>query len=611
MQNIIEAEDDVKGMPDQALQRMAQQPDGRYPQFLVVSEIQRRSNMRKRFEAQQQPQGTVKDQIVQQGIASLAPPPPQMQQAMGVPQQMPQGAPMPPQMPPQGMYAGGVVNMNTGQQVPYVTYPQRQFGRGIPVPQLTDAGREATASLYGGITQQRPGELETLYRNELVGMPMEEYDALLAQGYTPTMTGGLSREGQPRDTVMFDPELAQRLTGSDKFRSEFFDTGMDSGLNEDYNRAILAEFAQNNPDKFSMISASDSPRAYLKMIEDLEGIEGEGSGPASGPADTSYLDDPMFDEFPPVDPEQDLKDMFNDPQFTAAAAAPKVQPQDAAQIAGSNAAKEDAAKADPLETAQAQVAAALGNKNQAVSAYQKMIERANTKATEYETQAALRANELRADAKKDMLANALIELGSGIAGGDLAGGLSRAGRTAADLKARIGTEARAEERSGREMAEAARQRAEGLTLEEMAKVKEEERYQESVNTAASQFAAQMADKVAARQFTADESEADRAARLEQITYQLEEGFKNDQALLETRIAQEKSQFSQKREDEQRETLISLVNQAIDSDTYQTILMNEFDNDAREAKEKEIRARLTSEFRKQLVGDKYKITKRSP
>ena len=69
MQNIIQAEDDVKGMPDQALQQMAQRPDGRYPQFLVVSEIQRRSNMRKRFESQQQPQGTVKDQIVQQGIA--------------------------------------------------------------------------------------------------------------------------------------------------------------------------------------------------------------------------------------------------------------------------------------------------------------------------------------------------------------------------------------------------------------------------------------------------------------------------------------------------------------------------------------------------------------
>ena len=610
MQNIIEAEDDVKGMPDQTLQRMAQQPDGRYPQFLVVSEIQRRSNMRKRFEAQQQPQGTVKDQIVQQGIASLAPPQPQMQQAMGVPQQMPQQAPMPPQMPSQGMYAGGVVNMNIGQQVPYIT-TERRFGMADRGPRLTDAGREATAALYSGLTQQRPGELETIYSGELVGMPMSEYEALLAQGYTPTATGGLSRQGPPRETAMFDPELAERATGLTGFEREYFDVGLDSGFGEEANRVLLAQFAQENPDKFAMLSAAESPRSYLKMIEDLESIDLEGSGPASGPADTSYLDDPMFDEFPPVDPERELMNLFEDPQFTAAAIAPKVQPQDAAQIAGSNAAQEDAAKADPLATAQAQISAALGNKNQAVSAYQKMIERAERKATDYETQAALRAEELRADAKKDMLANALIELGSGSAGGDLAGGLSRAGRTAADLKARIGAEARAEERSGREMAEAARQRAEGLTLEEMAKAKEEERYQESVDTAASQFAAQMADKVAARQFTADQNKEERDALLARTEYQLKEGFKNDQALLDTRIAQEKLQFSQKREDQQRETLISLVNQAIDSDTYQTILMNEIDDDAREAKEKEIRARLTSEFRKLLVGDKYKITKRSP
>tara|TARA_R110000851_G_scaffold105279_1_gene223444 strand:- start:2209 stop:4044 length:1836 start_codon:yes stop_codon:yes gene_type:complete len=607
MQNIIQAEDDVKGMPDQALQQMAQRPDGRYPQFLVVSEIQRRSNMRKRFESQQQPQGTVKDQIVQQGIASLAPPPPQMQQAMGVPQQMPQqmpqGAPMPPQMPPQGMYAGGVVNMNAGQQVPYVSYSQRQFGRGIPLPQLTDAGREATASLYGGITQQRPGELETLYRNELVGMPMEEYDALLAQGYTPTMTGGLSREGQPRDTVMFDPELAQRLTGSDKFRSEFFDTGMDSGINEDYNRAILAEFAQNNPDKFSMISASDSPRAYLKMIEDLEGIEGEGSGQASGPADTSYLDDPMFDEFPPVDSEQPPKN--DDVEAVSAVAAPIVQQKDAEQLVGSNALLEDAGKSnDPL----AKVAAALGKKNQAVSAYEAMIERANTRATQYETEAATRASELQADAKKDMLANALIELGSGIAGGDFAGGLSRAGRTAADLKARVGAEARAEQRSGREMAEAARQRAEGLTLEEMAKAKEEERYQESVNTAASQFAAQMADKVAARKFTAGQSEADRAAQLERIEYQLAEGFVNDQALLDKKLDAARVESEGRQQATNQQAMIELVEETLDNYTNRAMLEAIIDPDEREIKRDELRANLMSQFRPYFTSQsKYKVT----
>lgn len=591
MQNIIQAEDDVKGMPDQALQQMAQRPDGRYPQFLVVSEIQRRSNMRKRFESQQQPQGTVKDQIVQQGIASLAPPPPQMQQAMGVPQQMPQGAPMPPQMPPQGMYAGGVVNMNTGKQVPYVTYPQRR--RGPSGPQLTDAGREATASLYGGITQQRPGELETIYRNELVGMPTDEYDALLAQGYTPTMTGGLSREGQSRDTVMFDPELAQRLTGSDKFRSELFDTGMNSGINEDYNRAILAEFAQNNPDRFSMISASDSPRAYLKMIEGLEGIEGEGSGPASGPADTSYLDDPMFDEFPPVDPEQDLKDMFRDPEFTAAAAAPKVQPQDAAQIAGSNAAQEDAAKADPLATAQAQVAAALGNKNQAVSAYQAMIERANTRATQYETEAATRASELQADAKKDMLANALIELGSGIAGGDFAGGLSRAGRTAADLKARVGAEARAEQRSGREMAEAARQRAEGLTLEEMAKDKEEERYEQSIEIAAAEHASALAESERERQFRSTLSESEINARVEQQKRQ----FAQDTAMFDKKVDQAEKEGALTRDAAGQAKLAKLISDYISSRSIQERLTSENFNDeaGRLEAEKALASQLQSQY----------------
>ena len=128
--NILEIEDMIKGLPDQALQKEAQQPTGQVPQFLVVSEIQRRSDMRKRFQ-ERQPQGTVKDQIVQQGIAAMSPPNPEMQAAMmsmpqqqaamaGVPAPMPQAMPqaMPPgvpmQQPPMGMYDGGVVEMSNG-----------------------------------------------------------------------------------------------------------------------------------------------------------------------------------------------------------------------------------------------------------------------------------------------------------------------------------------------------------------------------------------------------------------------------------------------------------------------------------------------------------------
>jgi len=139
MQNLIQLEDDVKGLPDQALQQLAKAPNPQVPQFLVISEIQRRGDMRKRFEArqQQQPQGTVAQQIVSpqpQGIASMMP---QQGMPQGGPMPMPQGGPMPqppmgqpmPQAPmqqpmqqpmaPQGMATGGVIRMAEGRMATF------------------------------------------------------------------------------------------------------------------------------------------------------------------------------------------------------------------------------------------------------------------------------------------------------------------------------------------------------------------------------------------------------------------------------------------------------------------------------------------------------------
>ena len=139
MQNLIQLEDDVKGLPDQALQQLAKAPNPQVPQFLVISEIQRRGDMRKRFEArqQQQPQGTVAQQIVNpqpQGIASMMP---QQGMPQGGPMPMPQGGPMPqppmgqpmPQAPmqqpmpqpmaPQGMATGGVIRMAEGRMATF------------------------------------------------------------------------------------------------------------------------------------------------------------------------------------------------------------------------------------------------------------------------------------------------------------------------------------------------------------------------------------------------------------------------------------------------------------------------------------------------------------
>ena len=129
--DILEIEDVLKGLPDQALRQEAQQPSGQVPQYMVVSEIQRRSKMRKRFEAQQeQPSTTVAEQILTGGVASVAPPPPQMMGAMGMPQQAPapqqqppmQPQQMPPQQPPmpqQGAPMPPPVQMQEGGQTPY------------------------------------------------------------------------------------------------------------------------------------------------------------------------------------------------------------------------------------------------------------------------------------------------------------------------------------------------------------------------------------------------------------------------------------------------------------------------------------------------------------
>ena len=150
--NILEQEDIIKGLPDQALMMEASAPTGQVPQFLVVSEIKRRADMRKRYEnQQQQEQGTVKEQILSEamGIPSVMPqqmaPPQQPMAPAGAPPMgampppmggmPPQGAPpmappmpqggiasAPQAMPPMGMAQGGIVQMQAGGALPAGQY---------------------------------------------------------------------------------------------------------------------------------------------------------------------------------------------------------------------------------------------------------------------------------------------------------------------------------------------------------------------------------------------------------------------------------------------------------------------------------------------------------
>ena len=90
--NIIQIQDDLKGLPDQELIKEVQAPSGIAPVYLLLGELQRREKMRAEHAGKEQPTQTVAEQIIEEAIAPAPPMP------MG-------GSPIPPgpgqAMPPQ------------------------------------------------------------------------------------------------------------------------------------------------------------------------------------------------------------------------------------------------------------------------------------------------------------------------------------------------------------------------------------------------------------------------------------------------------------------------------------------------------------------------------
>ena len=168
--NILEAEDMVKGLPDQVLFQYAQNPPPQIPQFLAVSEVQRRQEMRQRFQAQGgNAEPTIKDQILQGGIASAGGPPPGGESPpMAPPGAAPPGAPMQQPMtgapmPPMGMSDGGRVPGGNSQV--FREFMRRNFG--TPQGIAANVGFVGGALLGGPIGAGIGGNLGTYVGQQL------------------------------------------------------------------------------------------------------------------------------------------------------------------------------------------------------------------------------------------------------------------------------------------------------------------------------------------------------------------------------------------------------------------------------------------------------------
>ena len=130
--NIIDIQDDLKNLPEQALMQEMQRPTGSAPQFLVLGELKRRKQMREDYKRQQNSDmKTVAEEVVtaagapQEGIMQMARslnPNTNMAQDTGLAQATPvtpTQAPQPVQRMQEGGLTGGTISSIANLKVNY------------------------------------------------------------------------------------------------------------------------------------------------------------------------------------------------------------------------------------------------------------------------------------------------------------------------------------------------------------------------------------------------------------------------------------------------------------------------------------------------------------
>lgn len=185
--NILEQEDMVKGLPDQILIQQAQMPTGEIPQFLVVSELDRRQKMRKSF-AERVPEETVTDQVISQGIAAMNPnPDPLMATAMGAqpPQDPMMGQQMQQQMQQQIAGQDPMMQPPMMGQDPMMMTPQDPMMQPPMDQQMMPPQDPMMMAAGGGMMPYRMqagrGTSQALERALAAGLSQENLNALLGE----------------------------------------------------------------------------------------------------------------------------------------------------------------------------------------------------------------------------------------------------------------------------------------------------------------------------------------------------------------------------------------------------------------------------------------------
>jgi hypothetical protein len=253
--NIIKLQNELKGVPDDALIGYVQNPTGNVPSYLALSELQRRKDMRAKYQTQQAPETSVAEDLGQQaqpqpqGIAAMPP------QQAPVAEQGVAGLPIPDQMfSGQGMAAGGIVAFEDGGEVPSYAGPD---------------GSYVNPSLYGGEVKEYKnpyksmklfGEEYNVYGEGLLG-PNPDQDTIRAFENQRSMNPFIS--GMPR-TDLADEYARLRLKAS-----------KNQATQQDYDRMNAINESMRPAENYPTGGGPDSPTsiAALKQSADKAAMD--------------------------------------------------------------------------------------------------------------------------------------------------------------------------------------------------------------------------------------------------------------------------------------------------------------------------------------------------
>jgi len=163
--NIIKIQDQLKNAPDNALIGYVQNPSGHVPTYLALSELQRRKEMRSKYQANKPEEKTVAEDLVQE-----AQPQPQMEGVAGLPagQLMQQAMAPQPEMPMEQMAQGGLAELDTGNMYDDKNYANGgivAFDDGGPVQNFEEGGTSRLGDYFRNL---RATNLEKQKENKLI-----------------------------------------------------------------------------------------------------------------------------------------------------------------------------------------------------------------------------------------------------------------------------------------------------------------------------------------------------------------------------------------------------------------------------------------------------------